>query len=280
MLIQLKKGGDFEAILGMQAAVSLTIQHTAGGTLAMIGQQKWLDKAAVGTIGIVASPILWPLALTAGAGALRQASLGNQVLNVVDGLVRQLRPGLQVGPIPAHIIPQVQQQFGTPQGKIPYYMPPQAQVPYYTPPQSSPSTATLHCPKCNTVYEAGDPFCSGCGQALTPQKARCQKCNTELKAGVAFCPKCGASTFQSTQAPSSQPASPQTPYYTPPTQQTPAPMPTYTPPTQQAPAPMPTYIPPTSPTMPEPYSAPTVPAQQPATPPPPQTPYYRPPLTP
>ena len=65
MLVQLKKGGDLEALVGMQAAVSLTLQRMGNGVMAMIGQQKWLDKAAVGTIGIVAFPILWPLALTA-----------------------------------------------------------------------------------------------------------------------------------------------------------------------------------------------------------------------
>src|SRR5712664_1637847 len=78
VLVQLKKGGDFEAILGMQAALSVTFQRTSGGVLAMIGQQRWLDKAAVGAVGIVALPVLWPLALTAGVGAIRQASLGNQ----------------------------------------------------------------------------------------------------------------------------------------------------------------------------------------------------------
>src|SRR5579883_652800 len=47
ILVQLKKGGDFEAIIGMQAALSLTLQRTAGGVLALIGQQRWIDKAAV-----------------------------------------------------------------------------------------------------------------------------------------------------------------------------------------------------------------------------------------
>src|ERR1700730_10091716 len=51
-LVQLKKGGDFEAIIGMQAALTVTVQKTAGGTLAMIGQQKWLDKACGGAGGI------------------------------------------------------------------------------------------------------------------------------------------------------------------------------------------------------------------------------------
>src|SRR5437764_660236 len=85
ILVQIKKGGDFEAILGMQAALSVTIQRTAGGVLAMIGQQRWVDKAAVGAVGIAVLPLLWPLAVTAGVGAVRQASLGNQALNMVDG---------------------------------------------------------------------------------------------------------------------------------------------------------------------------------------------------
>lgn len=105
VLVQLKKGGDFEAIIGMQAALSVTLQRTSGGVLAMIGQQRWLDKAAVGAVGIVALPVLWPLALTAGVGAIRQASLGNQALNMVDGLVRQQRPGIVAGPIPYQLMP-------------------------------------------------------------------------------------------------------------------------------------------------------------------------------
>ncbi len=157
MLIQIKKGGDLEALVGLQAALSLSLQHTSGGTLAMIGQQKWLDKAAVGAVGIIGFAFLWPLAITAGAGALRQASLGNQVLNVVDGLVRQQRPSVQMGPIPAQFVPQAQQQWGTPPPsygqQAPYYTPPaqqqpqtppnygQQQPPFYTPPaQQQPQT--------------------------------------------------------------------------------------------------------------------------------------------
>jgi hypothetical protein len=273
VLVQIKKGGDFEAILGMQAAVSLTIQRTAGGILAMIGQQRWLDKAAVGTIGIVAFPVLWPLALTAGAGALRQASLGNQVLNVVDGLVRQQHPGIQIGPVPVQIMPQIQQQWGQPP-----YQPYQQQAPYYAPSQtivsqapmpSLPSPTALRCPNCNTPYEAGDTFCSGCGRSLTPPKVYCTNCNTELKPGIGFCPKCGTSTYQAfaTAAQKAQPQSAQptqtAPSYTPPTppvQQTPPAAPKqeiyYVPSMQQAPPPAP-----------EPYT-PTV-AQQPVRPTPP-----------
>ncbi len=279
MLVQLKKGGDFEAIIGMQAVVSLTLQRTAGGLLAMIGQQRWIDKAAVGAVGIVAFPILWPLALTAGAGAIRQASLGNQVLNVVDGLARQQRPSIQVGPIPMSVIPQVQQQWGQPPAQLtPVYVPP-AQIVGERPPvqqalpapamlptpvqASTPAPTKLHCSYCNTPYEAGDTFCTGCGRALSAPRLYCANCNSELKPGLSFCSKCGASTFSSLSG--SQQAIPRP---------GPAPTPMYAPPAPQAQ----TYTPPVQPTPPAPR--PQTPVYQPPVQPTPQTPVYQPPVQP
>src|SRR6266852_8664827 len=133
VMIQLKKGSDFEALIGMQAALSVILQRSGGCVIAMIGQQKWMDKAAVGAVGLIAAPILWPLMLTAGAGAIRQASLGNQVLNTLDGLVRQRYPDVRLGPIPAQLMPQVQQQWAPPPQygqSVPVYTP---SVPSYTP---------------------------------------------------------------------------------------------------------------------------------------------------
>src|SRR3989440_7166405 len=130
IMVQLKKGSDFEALIGLQAALSVIIQRSGGGVLAMIGQQKWMDKAAVGAVGIIAAPVLWPLMITAGAGAIRQASLGNQVLNVVDGLVRQQRPEIQIGPVPMQIMPQLQQHYiPPPQYPPPAYIPPPQYMP-------------------------------------------------------------------------------------------------------------------------------------------------------
>ena len=50
VMVQLKKGGDLEALIGLQAALSVILQRSAGGVVAMIGQQKWIDKAAVGAV--------------------------------------------------------------------------------------------------------------------------------------------------------------------------------------------------------------------------------------
>jgi len=233
MMVQLKKGGDLVMLIGLQAALSVILQHTPGGTIAMIGQQKWLDKAAVGAVGLVAAPVLWPLMLTAGAGAIRQASLGNQVLNVVDGMIRQQYPRVQVGPVPVQIMPQLQQQWAPP-SSVPVYVP--------SAPQYVPSTArgALRCPDCNTPYEEGDTFCSGCGRSLAPKKTLCPNCKAEIKPGLAFCPSCGASTFQA--LPPTQQAITPAPTYTPPK----PPAPTFTPPAPKQPAPQPKpYVPPT-----------------------------------
>src|SRR5579875_1249404 len=248
MMVQLKKGGDFEAIIGMQAALTVTIQRTAGGVLAMIGQQKWLDKAAVGAVGVVAMPVLWPLMLTAGVGAVRQASLSNQVLNVVDGLVRQQRPGLQAGQIPMQLLPQVQQMWSPPPPSYtpPYVPGPQVvnALPAPAPVPVAPPAGKLRCPNCNTPYEEGDTFCTGCGKSL---KLLCPNCKAELKPDASFCPKCGASTYQSmtaTQAAQPAPAPAPAPTYTPPP---PPKIEPYVPPTPQQPPSQPTptitYIP-------------------------------------
>jgi hypothetical protein len=99
MMVQLKKGSDFEAIVGMQSALTVTIQRNSGGITVALGQQKWVDKAAVGVVG-VAVPVLWPLLITAGVGAVRQVGLANQVMTVIDSLVHQQQPGAQAGPAP------------------------------------------------------------------------------------------------------------------------------------------------------------------------------------
>jgi hypothetical protein len=248
VMVQFKKGSDLIALIGLQTALSLTLQRTTGGVVAMLGQQKWVDKAAVGAVGLIAAPVLWPLMITAGAGAIKQASLGNEVLNAVDRLVIQQAPGTQAGPLPGTLQPQFQQYWAPPppQYTSPQYVPP---TPTYTPPAPgyTPSKASnLRCPSCNTPYEKGDTFCTGCGRALVPPKVTCASCGSEVKPGVAFCPGCGASTFQNTQSQSPKPATPankpQTPVYTPK-----PPTPTYTP-KPQTPVykpPTPVYVPPT-----------------------------------
>ncbi len=179
MSVQMKKGGDLVAIIGMQTALTVTMTRSPKGTLAMIGQQKWVDKAVVGAVGLVAAPVLWPLAITAGVGAIQQANLGNQVMNAVDMLVRQQNPSVQVGPVPPEMMPQYQ-RAGAP-----------------------PASNKVACANCQALNDAGDSYCMRCGHALAPQepqKTLCPNCGAEAKPGATFCTKCGTSLAQEEQS--------------------------------------------------------------------------------
>src|SRR6516165_8799382 len=92
MTVQMRKGGDFATIVGMQTALTVTMQRVPRGILTMIGHQQWVDKAVVGAVGLMFSPILWPLMVTAGIGTLQQANLSTQVSNALDMSIRKQYP--------------------------------------------------------------------------------------------------------------------------------------------------------------------------------------------
>lgn len=217
MTVQFKKGGDFAAVVGMQAALTLTLQSSSGGVMAVLGQQKWADKAAAGVVGML---VLWPLAFTAGAGAIRQSNLTSQLLNALDSLVRQQNASAQIGPVPLQMLPpQIQQQLAaTPQQAYPPHTPPPPQTPpsphtpippqaQWAPPpplpghpgpgvaQPMPAPAKISCPHCSAPNDAGDSFCARCGKPLVVQapKSTCPRCGAPIKPDAAFCTKCGAS---------------------------------------------------------------------------------------
>src|SRR5260370_7886104 len=107
MVVQLKMGRDFEAIIGMQAALTVTLQRFPRGVVATVGQQQWIDKAAAGAIGML---LLWPLAVTAGVGPIRQASLERQLFCMLDTVVLRQRADVTIAPYPPPIPSQTPPQ--------------------------------------------------------------------------------------------------------------------------------------------------------------------------
>jgi ribosomal protein L40E len=188
MTVQMRKGGDLAAIVGMQTALTVMMQRSEGGVLAMVGQQKWVDKAVVGAVGLIAAPVLWPLMITAGVGAIQQVSLANQVTNALDTLVHQQNPNVQVGPIPPEIMPQ----YGQPGARQAYSPPPwQRWAPWARP--ATPFNQVV-CPNCQALNEAGNRYCMRCGHELPsqgPQRALCPNCGAVTKPGATFCTNCG-----------------------------------------------------------------------------------------
>jgi ribosomal protein L40E len=194
MTVQMKRGGDFVAIIGMQTALTVTMQRSPRGMLAAIGHQQWADKAVVGAVGLVASPILWPLMITAGVGAIQQANLGTQVMNALDMLVRRQNPNVEVGPVPPELMPQYQQPGAPPQWQR-WTSWARPGTPSYT---GTPSNKVI-CANCQAANEVGDSYCMQCGHALTPpepQKKLCPNCGAETKSNATFCTKCGTSMAQ------------------------------------------------------------------------------------
>ena len=207
-VVQFKKGGEFAAIVGMQAALTLTLQNTPGGLMAVIGQERWADKAAAGAVGML---ILWPLAFTAGAGAIRQSNLAQQLLSALDAVVRQQNASVQVGPAPFQMLPpQVQQQLSPPPAygqqappppppyvqqapPPPQWGPPPPVRPGQVPPMPAAPPAKVVCPHCHAPNDAGDVYCARCGKPLAVQKSLCPHCGAPVKPDAAFCTKCGTS---------------------------------------------------------------------------------------
>jgi ribosomal protein L40E len=195
----------------------------------MTGQQKWMDKAVVGAVSLL---ILWPLAFTAGAGAIQQAQLGSQVISLLDGLVHQQIPHVQIGPIPLDMMPQ-NQQSSAPAAYPPPPPPPfpsQNQQPgiptvYGAPPPPPPFPSQNQQPGIPTVYGAPPPpppfpsqnqqssalaaygapplfpskklICVNCQTPNDEDGKYCMSCGQALVPKApqkALCPKCGAQT--------------------------------------------------------------------------------------
>ncbi len=179
--VQMRKGGDLEALVGLQAAVTVTLQKTPEGVIAQAGQQKWLDKAAVGAIGFFFPP-LWPLALTASFGVFRQVGIENDLFNMLDTIVLRQKAGVRIGDVPPHMQPN----WAPPQG-FPTFTPPWQQR------HSAPhAQQAKRCPNCQAVNEPEDRFCSHCGSSLQEQQVQhCPRCQAPVRPNTTFCTHCG-----------------------------------------------------------------------------------------
>jgi len=176
MVVQLKMGSQLEAVIGMQAALTLTLQHFPRGVVATVGQQQWIDKAAAGAIGML---LLWPLAVTAGVGAIRQASLEGQLFSMLDTIILQQRADVQIGSVPPDIEAQARQQAPP----SPYDSPASGRESHH---EESPK-----CSSCGEVCDTEDLYCSRCGKPLASLKKQCPVCKAEIKSNATFCTKCG-----------------------------------------------------------------------------------------
>ena len=72
---------QWKKFIGLDMAVTVELQLTNHVLTVIIGNAKWLDKLGVATVGAI-----WfsPLVITAGIGALRQATLPKEIFSFIE----------------------------------------------------------------------------------------------------------------------------------------------------------------------------------------------------
>lgn len=83
-VLQIRKTGFWRNLVGMGTALNVVFHKMGEDTFNIeIGEGRWLDKAVVGTISLIA---LWPLIPFVGYGIYLQANLPNRIFEHIEGL--------------------------------------------------------------------------------------------------------------------------------------------------------------------------------------------------
>lgn len=140
----------WKTLTGMRLAV--TVQMTVMGNQlnVNIGEGQWSDKIGAGAIGLF---IAWPLAITAGMGALKQKKLPGEVFQVIENTI--IAGGQPV------VVTGADQTV---------------------------AAGVIVCPNCKTQLSADSKFCDRCGTRLG---RKCPNCGADVKQNSVFCSECG-----------------------------------------------------------------------------------------
>lgn len=79
-LLQIQKRGGWRKVVGMSTALNIVFRQLENSVNVEIGEGRWIDKAAVGTVSLF---VLWPLAFTAAIGAWGQMKMPGRVFDRV-----------------------------------------------------------------------------------------------------------------------------------------------------------------------------------------------------
>ena len=83
-VVQARKNGGWRMALGMTRSTTVVLNPVEDGKIrAEVGDANWADKAAVGTISLF---ILWPLAVTATYGAIKQNGLQRDIFKFLSSI--------------------------------------------------------------------------------------------------------------------------------------------------------------------------------------------------
>ncbi|MBC7249994.1 MAG: zinc ribbon domain-containing protein [Anaerolineae bacterium] len=158
LVVQARQPETWRSILGMSSALNVTMTRQDENLIVQMGAAKWVDKAAVGAVGLL---LFWPALIPAAYGAWKQKQLPNQVFQLIDQYVAT--------------------------GQVPVIPP--APAPAKKAPAPTAAPAGLQCPSCGQPVREGAKFCDNCG---APLQLNCPQCGQALRPGAKFCDNCGA----------------------------------------------------------------------------------------
>ncbi|MCR4407844.1 MAG: zinc ribbon domain-containing protein [Anaerolineae bacterium] len=153
-VVQARQPEAWRSILGMSSALNVTMTLQGENLIVEMGAAKWIDKAAVGAVGVL---IFWPALIPAAYGAWKQKQLPSQVFQLIDQYVATGQVPV-VGPVPVAA------------------------------PAPAPAPSAARCPSCGQPVRAGAKFCDNCG---APLQLACPQCGAALRPGAKFCDSCG-----------------------------------------------------------------------------------------
>lgn len=139
----------WKTLTGMRLAVSVQLAVMGNQLNVTVGEGQWSDKIGAGAIGLF---IAWPLAITAGMGAMKQKKLPSEIFQVVENCIMS-------------------------GGRAAVYGAAEPVI-----------SDAIVCPKCNASLPAGSKFCNHCGAKLGNE---CPNCGAEVAPGSLFCSNCG-----------------------------------------------------------------------------------------
>ena len=140
----------WKTLTGMRLAIAVQMAVMGDKLNVSIGEGQWSDKIGAGAVGLF---IAWPLAITAGMGALKQKKLPGEVFQVIENT----------------IIAGGQPVVVTGAGQ-------------------TVAAGMIVCPNCKTQLSADSKFCNHCGTKLN---TKCTNCGADITQGSAFCSECG-----------------------------------------------------------------------------------------
>ena len=144
-------GNGWKTISGTRLAITTQFMVIGDVLTVTVGQGEWADK--IGAAALATFFVAWPLAVSAGFGAIRQKRIPEEIFQVVERTI--LTGGLQV--VINGVGPILKED-------------------------------TVACPHCKTRNPAASRFCSHCGIALL---AVCPECGHTVSTDAKFCPSCG-----------------------------------------------------------------------------------------